>query len=145
MTFNATTRSLDNKQDTGRTFPVKALAPKMLNEAKMPVVEKIAGPAAGATVGLSKPAIPGSSAFLVESYVTATRAWTTGANGAGAGPPIRAQGVEFSFNPADPTKGGNASLTDIDTFDHSTETWIVQYFANEPDGTVSGPSVKRAS
>jgi hypothetical protein len=140
--FNPKTRTVTNEPDVQRSFPVAALAPKVVNESQSPLWEKYAGP--GTTVGvnnvivLSKPAAPGSVPFLVESYVTATRNFTTGANGAGTGPPIRAATVEFTFNPADPNHGGNATLTNLDGFDHSTETWVVGYFGGLPDGTVSG-------
>jgi hypothetical protein len=126
-------RTLANAKDSSRKWPVGSLAPRVENDVKNPALEKITGPASGATVKLSKPAVPGTKPTLVLAIVTATGMFA-------ATPNAPREGTEYTFVANDPNNGNVATLKDADATDHSTETWFVWYNPDEADGTLGGQS-----
>jgi hypothetical protein len=134
MTFNATTRSLDNETDSQRTFPSSALTPNVLRDNEGAVCEKITGPGPSATVRLSRPAVRVNH---IISYTTATGVASTG----GGKKEHLALTTDFTVVGSDST--GVAALTNAGATDYSAETWVVFYSPLSEDRTIGGVSSAR--
>ena len=130
MTFNASTRSMDNTLDAQRTFPSSALTPNVLRDSEGAVCEKIVGPGPSLTVKLSRPAVKISH---VISYVTAT--------GVATAKEHLAETTDFTVVGKDAT--GVAALTNAGVTDYSTATWVVFYSPLSDDKTIGGVSSAR--
>ena len=122
----AADRTIDNALDVSRKIPESAIEASALNSL---IIEKIVGPASGATVLLSQPA---ESISLIQSYVTAT----------GAAP----------VNPQYPIEGtdwdavlegvsGVAEITEGAATSRVAETWVVHYTPKGVDAVEGGQSI----
>lgn len=122
-------RTIDNSKDTARTYPTKALAPRVLNAADGAIEETITGPAGGATVKLSKPA---TKVIAVQSFVTAT--------GAFSAKPNLVSPTDFTINLSDPNNGNVCTLKEALGTNYSAATWVVTYLEAAAEGTIGGQS-----
>jgi hypothetical protein len=126
----AADRTLNNAQDVGRRWPSSSMVPNILTEAEGVVCERITGPAASATVVLSRPAV---AIRNVQSFVTAT--------GVASVKEYLTQGTDFSVNLNNASLGGKASLTELLAVNYSAATWVVWYSPLGADGVGSQSSV----
>ena len=122
-----TERTLNNNLDVARKIPGSAIAPGALNNL---IIEKITGPASGATVNLSQAA---ESISLIQAYVTATGI----APAVNAGFPL--EGIDWDAV-LEGAVSGVAEITEGAATARTVETWVVHYTPNAVDPADGGGS-----
>jgi hypothetical protein len=126
--------TIDNSADVARKIPSTVIADMVATSKDAgvrigsPVVERITGPAANATVTLQRPI---SKVVAIKSFVTAT--------GADSAKPNLTETTDFTVTKKDATTGKGTLKEALGT-NYSAATWIVFYQADEAEGTIGGQS-----
>lgn len=116
-------RTLDNYLDTGRKIPSEALVPSVLTDLEGASMERVTGPGSTATIVLAHPA---TSVVAVLAFITATGAVSL-VN------PLALEGTNYSVTLEN--ADGVCALTELNSDNRSTETWLVFYHRKSVDPT----------
>lgn len=131
----AADRTIDNTTDVNRKIPASALSNQVITELEGVIAEPITGPAADATVELSRPV---SSIVAVLSYVTATGDLVAVEGAPNVVSLFKLPTTHWTLVKSN--ANGVGALTEAASVDNSANTWLVLYKADAPAETEGGQS-----